>query len=75
MNSLVLTCLLTMKNRTLAFRSYTPNDENLKQHVNIATPDDVGETVESETKSYTKDVLAEAAVKEKEEVVRIHWIY
>lgn len=64
-----------MKNRTLAFRSYTPNDENLKQHVNIATPDDVGETVESETKSYTKDVLAEAAVKEKEEVVRIHWIY
>ncbi|KAJ8655896.1 hypothetical protein O0I10_008335 [Lichtheimia ornata] len=54
--------------RTLAFRSYTPNDENLKQHVNIATPDDVGETVESETKSFTKDVLAEAAVKEKEEV-------
>ncbi|CDH48231.1 hypothetical protein RO3G_10424 [Lichtheimia corymbifera JMRC:FSU:9682] len=54
--------------RTLAFRSYTPNDENLKQHVNIATPNDVGETVESETKSFTKDVLAEAAVKEKEEV-------
>ncbi|CDH48230.1 hypothetical protein RO3G_10424 [Lichtheimia corymbifera JMRC:FSU:9682] len=56
------------RNRTLAFRSYTPNDENLKQHVNIATPNDVGETVESETKSFTKDVLAEAAVKEKEEV-------
>ncbi|KAI7882946.1 mRNA splicing factor [Lichtheimia hyalospora FSU 10163] len=59
---------LTMRNRTLAFKSYTPNDENLKQHVNIATPDDVGETVESETKNFTKDALAEAAVKEKEEV-------
>lgn len=63
------------RNRTLAFRSYTPNDENLKQHVNIATPNDVGETVESETKSFTKDVLAEAAVKEKEEVVWIIWGY
>ena len=63
-----------MRNRTLAFKSYTPNDENLKQHVNIATPNDVGETVESETKNFTKDALAEAAVKEKEEVVWINWL-
>lgn len=54
----------------MKFRSYTPNDENLKSHVNIATPADVGDTVESETKNLTKEALAEHAEKEKEEVVR-----
>ncbi|CAO3702632.1 unnamed protein product [Rhizopus stolonifer] len=54
--------------KTLKFRSYTPNDENLKSHVNIATPGDVGDTVESETKNLTKEALAEHAEKEKEEV-------
>lgn len=52
----------------MKFRSYTPNDENLKSHVNIATPADVGDTVESETKNLTKEALAEHAEKEKEEV-------
>ncbi|KAL0079623.1 cwf18 pre-mRNA splicing factor-domain-containing protein [Phycomyces blakesleeanus] len=54
--------------KKLSFRSYTPADEKLKQHVKIATPDDIGETVETETKEITKEVLAKAAVKEKEEV-------
>ncbi|KAI9278223.1 cwf18 pre-mRNA splicing factor-domain-containing protein [Phascolomyces articulosus] len=53
---------------SLQFRSYTPTDENLKQHTQIATPSDIGETVESETKDYTKKALAAAAEQEKEEV-------
>ena len=36
----------------------------------IATPNDIGNTVESETKNLTKEALAEAAEKQKEEVVR-----
>lgn len=32
---------------------------------------DVGNTIESETKNLTKETLAEAAEKQKEEVVRI----
>ncbi|OAD68852.1 hypothetical protein PHYBLDRAFT_149859 [Phycomyces blakesleeanus NRRL 1555(-)] len=47
--------------KKLSFRSYTPADEKLKQHVKIATPDDIGETVETETKEITKEVLAKAA--------------
>lgn len=54
--------------KALKFRSYTPNDDTLKQHVDIATPNDVGDTVESETKNLTKETLAEAAEKQKEEV-------
>lgn len=54
--------------RNLQFRSYTPKDEDLRKHSNIATPDDIGETVESETKNLTKEALAKAAEAEKEEV-------
>ncbi|KAI9488928.1 mRNA splicing factor [Zychaea mexicana] len=54
--------------KNLSFRSYTPTDENLKQHTNVATPSDIGETVESETKDYTKKALAAAAEQDKEEV-------
>ncbi|KAI8141576.1 cwf18 pre-mRNA splicing factor-domain-containing protein [Fennellomyces sp. T-0311] len=60
--------MFTCAIRGVAFRSYTPNDEELKQHSQIATPDDIGETVESETKDYTKKALAAAAEQEKEEV-------
>ncbi|EIE85714.1 hypothetical protein G6F46_004371 [Rhizopus delemar] len=54
--------------KALRFRSYTPNDETLKNHVEIFTPNDVGDTIESETKNFTKEALAEHAEKEKEEV-------
>ncbi|KAI9319101.1 mRNA splicing factor [Dichotomocladium elegans] len=54
--------------RNLTFRSYIPKDENLKEHVNIATPADVGETIESETQNLAKEVLAEAANRETDEV-------
>ncbi|KAG0169699.1 Coiled-coil domain-containing protein 12 [Apophysomyces sp. BC1034] len=54
--------------RVLSFRSYTPKDEKLQENVNIATPDDLGETVETETKHIPKETLDKAAVKEKEEV-------
>ncbi|KAL1935939.1 hypothetical protein VTP01DRAFT_73 [Rhizomucor pusillus] len=54
--------------KNLQFRSYTPKDEDLRKHSNIATPDDIGETVESETKNLTKEALAKAAEAEKEEV-------
>ncbi|KAI9016343.1 mRNA splicing factor [Phycomyces nitens] len=54
--------------KKLSFRSYIPSDERLKQHAKIATPDDIGETVESETKEITKEVLSKAAEKEKEEI-------
>lgn len=57
--------------RSLKFRSYTPNDEKLKENVNIATPNDIGPTVESETKELTKETLAEAKEKEKEDIVSI----
>ncbi|KAG2219290.1 hypothetical protein INT45_011305 [Circinella minor] len=53
---------------SLKFRSYTPTDENLKQQTQIVTPDDIGETVESQTKDFTKEALAAAAEQEKEEV-------
>ncbi|GAA5804475.1 mRNA splicing factor [Helicostylum pulchrum] len=54
--------------KALKFRSYTPNHDTLKQHVEIATPNDIGETIESETKNLTKEALAQAAEKQKEEV-------
>lgn len=54
--------------RNLQFRSYTPKDEDLKKHANIATPDDIGETVESQTKNLTKKTLEKAAEAEKEEI-------
>ncbi|KAI8877807.1 mRNA splicing factor [Backusella circina FSU 941] len=54
--------------KTLMFRSYTPNDETLKKHVDTATPSDIGSTVESETKNYTSETLTQAAEKQKEEV-------
>ncbi|KAI7861977.1 mRNA splicing factor [Spinellus fusiger] len=54
--------------KKLSFRSYIPNDETLKQHANIVTPDDIGDTIESETKHITKEVLSKATEKEKEEV-------
>ncbi|CEG65639.1 hypothetical protein RMATCC62417_02381 [Rhizopus microsporus] len=54
--------------KALKFRSYVPLDDKLKEHVEIATPNDVGETIESETKHLTKETLAEHAEKEKEEV-------
>ncbi|KAI7849659.1 mRNA splicing factor [Circinella umbellata] len=53
---------------SLQFRSYTPTDEKLKQQAQIVTPDDIGETVESQTKDFTKEALAAAAEQEKEEV-------
>ncbi|KAI8078694.1 mRNA splicing factor [Halteromyces radiatus] len=56
------------KVKDLTFRSYTPSDENLKQLVNIATPDNIKTTVESETKQIPIQTLQEAAEKEKEEV-------
>lgn len=62
-------CILTRKNRALKFRSYTPNDEKLQQHVDIAKPTDIGNTLETETKDFTKEALAQAAEKQKEEVV------
>lgn len=55
--------------RALKFRSYTPNDDKLKELVEIATPNDIGDTIESETKNLTKEALAQAAEKQKEEVV------
>ncbi|CAO3651943.1 unnamed protein product [Mucor hiemalis] len=61
-------CSTEEAEKALKFRSYTPNDEKLKEHVNIATPSDIGDTVESETKNLTKETLAEAAEKQKEEV-------
>ncbi|KAI8637627.1 mRNA splicing factor [Parasitella parasitica] len=54
--------------KTLKFRSYIPSDELLKEHVDIATPSDVGDTLETETKDFTKETLAQAAEKQKEEV-------
>ncbi|KAI8368343.1 mRNA splicing factor [Choanephora cucurbitarum] len=54
--------------KTLKFRSYTPNDEHLQQYVETATPTDIKNTVETETKDMTKETLAEAAEKQKEEV-------
>ncbi|KAG2206956.1 mRNA splicing factor [Mucor mucedo] len=54
--------------KALKFRSYTPNDDKLKEHVEIATPNDIGDTIESETKNLTKEALAQAAEKQKEEV-------
>ncbi|KAI8051056.1 mRNA splicing factor [Gilbertella persicaria] len=54
--------------KTLKFRSYTPHDEQLLQHVEIATPDTIGNTVEEETKHLTKETLAQAQEKQKEEV-------
>lgn len=60
---------LTCFYRALKFRSYTPNDDKLKEHVEIATPNDIGDTIESETKNLTKEALAQAAEKQKEEVV------
>ncbi|KAI9355480.1 mRNA splicing factor [Pilaira anomala] len=54
--------------KALKFRSYTPNDDKLREHVEIATPNDIGDTIESETKDLTKTALAQAAEKQKEEV-------
>ncbi|EPB87798.1 hypothetical protein HMPREF1544_05458 [Mucor circinelloides 1006PhL] len=54
--------------KALKFRSYTPNDEKLQQHVDIAKPTDIGNTLETETKDFTKEALAQAAEKQKEEV-------
>ncbi|KAI8380331.1 mRNA splicing factor [Blakeslea trispora] len=54
--------------KTLIFRSYTPNDEQLQQFVETATPNDIQSTIETETKDMTKETLAEAAEKQKEEV-------
>ncbi|KAI8985392.1 cwf18 pre-mRNA splicing factor-domain-containing protein, partial [Pilobolus umbonatus] len=54
--------------RTLRFRNYTPQDEKLKEHAQISTPDDIKDNIESETKNFTKEALAQAAEKEKEEV-------
>ncbi|KAI8372818.1 mRNA splicing factor [Radiomyces spectabilis] len=54
--------------KTLTFRSYVPIDEDLQKNVSIATPADIGATVESETQHIAKDTLREAADKEKEEV-------
>ncbi|KAI9477931.1 MAG: mRNA splicing factor [Benjaminiella poitrasii] len=52
----------------IKFRSYIPNDEKLKEHVEISTSDDIQETIESETKDMTKETLAQAIEKQKEEV-------
>ncbi|KAI8967307.1 mRNA splicing factor, partial [Mycotypha africana] len=54
--------------KKLVFRSYTPKDENLKAHVDIATPDAIQETLETATKDLTKETLALAEEKQKEEV-------
>ncbi|CAO3596537.1 unnamed protein product [Absidia cylindrospora] len=54
--------------KDLKFRSYTPTDENLKQHVSIATPNHIKITAETETKEIPTQTLAEAAEKEKEDV-------
>ncbi|KAI9299992.1 mRNA splicing factor [Cunninghamella echinulata] len=56
------------KVKDLKFRSYTPNDEKLKEHVQTATPDDIVKTIEKEMKDIPDAVLKEAAEKEKEEV-------
>lgn len=61
--------------RALKFRSYTPNDDKLREHVEIATPNDIGDTIESETKNLTKEALAQAAEKQKEEVVGFSSVY
>jgi outer membrane lipopolysaccharide assembly protein LptE/RlpB len=57
--------------RDLTFRSYTPTDENLKKHVNLATPSQIQTTAETETKDIPVQTLKEAAEKETEEVVSI----
>ncbi|KAI8340680.1 mRNA splicing factor [Chlamydoabsidia padenii] len=54
--------------KDLTFRSYTPTDETLKKHVNLATPTQIKTTAETETKDIPKETLQEAAEKEKEEV-------
>jgi hypothetical protein len=45
-------------------------DDELQKNVNIATPDDVKNTVELETKNITKEALEEAERMQKEEIVR-----
>jgi len=52
----------------LSFRNYQPMDDELQKNVNIATPDDVKNTVELETKNITKEALEEAERMQKEEI-------
>ncbi|KAG2186026.1 hypothetical protein INT43_002464 [Umbelopsis isabellina] len=52
----------------LSFRNYEPTDEKLKDNVNIATPKDINNTVELETKNLTKEALEEAERMQKEEI-------
>ncbi|KAH8549570.1 mRNA splicing factor [Umbelopsis sp. PMI_123] len=52
----------------LSFRNYQPTDENLKKNTNIATPDDINNTVEQETRNITKEALEEAERLQKEEI-------
>lgn len=53
----------------LSFRNYTPTDEELKKNTSIATPDDIKNTVEQETRNITKEALEEAERMHKEEIV------
>jgi hypothetical protein len=54
----------------LSFRNYTPTDEELQKNTSIATPDDIKNTVEQETRNITKEALEEAERMHKEEIVR-----
>ncbi|KAG2189401.1 hypothetical protein INT44_004543 [Umbelopsis vinacea] len=52
----------------LSFRNYTPTDEELQKNTSIATPDDIKNTVEQETRNITKEALEEAERMHKEEI-------
>ncbi|KAI8575264.1 hypothetical protein K450DRAFT_262498 [Umbelopsis ramanniana AG] len=52
----------------LSFRNYTPTDEELQKNTSIATPDDIQNTVEQETRNITKEALEEAERMHKEEI-------
>ncbi|ORX57609.1 mRNA splicing factor [Hesseltinella vesiculosa] len=52
----------------LVFRSYTPQDESLKDHVQPASYTDIKHTAESATKHIPTETLRDAAAKETDEV-------
>lgn len=65
----MVTYISTDLRANLSFRNYEPTDEKLKDNVNIATPKDINNTVELETKNLTKEALEEAERMQKEEIV------
>jgi hypothetical protein len=57
----------------LKFRNYTPINEDIKSisKVNIATPKDIADTIESTVEKIAKQVKEEEEKKREEEVVSI----